>query len=318
MGYRNLLSYATSLGVSLFRRSALGQQEWRLRAQGQYSAAYEAVMAGDPAVEQVVIIKRPKASFSRDSTKVENALQHKALSGIIQELRILAHQDLRAHPNLPRILGIFFEDALDPDGTIPCLVFERAVSDLSSYFGNSPLSITANTVKTFCSDIVSGLSAIHGHGLVHGDLKPSNILLFLRDGRLTAALADFSTCGTADQSPRDVGIIPGTAGFWAPEYYRESAYHAWVNLPPRDIYGFGLLIVVSIMGHCQTPPFPENSMALQHDDQECLELLRARVLLPDADFLWRIVEHCVLADPEKRWSLARIGSEFRDVQGPDR
>ena len=218
MGYRNLLSYATSLGVSLFRRSALGQQEWRLRAQGQYSAAYEAVMAGDPAVEQVVIIKRPKASFSRDSTKVENALQHKALSGIIQELRILAHQDLRAHPNLPRILGIFFEDALDPDGTIPCLVFERAVSDLSSYFGNSPLSITANTVKTFCSDIVSGLSAIHGHGLVHGDLKPSNILLFLRDGRLTAALADFSTCGTADQSPRDVGIIPGTAGFWAPEY----------------------------------------------------------------------------------------------------
>ena len=91
-----------------------------------------------------------------------------------------------------------------------------------------------------------------------------------------------------------------------------------MNLPPRDIYGFGLIIVVSMMGHCQTPPFPENSMALQHDDQGCLELLRARVLLPDADFLWRVVEHCVLVDPEKRWSLARIGSEFMISQARDK
>ncbi|KAK4112888.1 kinase-like protein [Canariomyces notabilis] len=317
MGYRNLLSYATSLGVPVLRRSALSQEEWRLRSQGQYSAAYEAVLAGALAVEKV-IIKRPKASFSRDSANIESELQHKALSGIIQELRILAHQDLRAHTNLPRILGVFFEEVLNPDGTIPCLVFEQAISDLFSYLGDNPSGIPATTIRSFSSDIAAGLSAIHGHGLVHGDLKPSNILLFLRDGRLAAALADFSTCGIADQSPRHVGIIPGTAGFWAPEYYRESAYHAWVNSPPRDIYGFGL-VVVSMMGHSQTPPFPDSSMTLQHDDQRCLDHLRGRVpvLLPDGDFLWWVVEHCVVANPEKRWSLGRLGSELRSIQGLD-
>ena len=323
IGYRNLLSYATSLGVSALRRAALSQEEWKLRAQGQYSAVYGAVMVdGDQAVEKV-IIKRPNASFTRDRADIESALQHEALAGIIQELRILAHQDLRAHPNLPRLLGLFFEDALNPVGTIPCIVLEQAVSDLASYLGNDPLgssttgNVLATTITSFSSDIAAGLAAIHGHGLVHGDLKPSNILLFLRDGRLTAALADFTTCGIADQSPQHVGIIPGTAGFWAPEYYRDSPYHAWVNSTPRDMYGLGL-VILSMISSCKTPPFPENSITLQHDDKKCLRHLRARVLLPDADFLWRIVEHCVPAKPEKRWSLARIASELRAVQGLDR
>ncbi|KAJ1338601.1 serine/threonine protein kinase [Microdochium nivale] len=322
IGYRNLLSYTTSLGISSIRRSALSQEEWKLRAQGQYSAVYGAVMVnGDQAVEKV-IIKKPNASFTRDSADIESALQHKALIGIIQELRILAHQDLRAHPNLPRILGLFFEDARDPDGTIPCLVLEQAVSDLAAYLGNNHLgstttnNIPATAITSFSSDIAAGLAAIHGHGLVHGDLKPSNILLFHRDSRLTAALADFTTCGIADQSPQNVGIIPGTAGFWAPEYYRDSPYHAWVNSPPRDIYGFGL-VILSMMGSCQTPPFPENSITLQHDDKKCLDHLRACVLLPDAEFLWRIVEHCFPAKPEKRWSLAQIASALRNVQGFD-
>ncbi|KAK6530291.1 hypothetical protein TWF694_003653 [Orbilia ellipsospora] len=315
IGYRDLLSYTNALGVSVLSRSVLARHLWVLRATGQYSAVYESVLAKDPPWK--VVIKRPKVSLSRDDTKIENVVQHTALSAIIQELRILAHQDLRNHPNLPHILGVFFEDELKPEGTVPCLVFERAVTDLSSYLReNCP--VPAEVMILLSSDIASALSAVHSHGLTHGDLKPQNILLFQRGGRLTAALADFGTCGVTDQSYLDVGVIPGTIGFWAPEYYRDSKYHkVWVNKSQRDIYCFGL-ILFSIMTHDQAPPFPESSFRLQHNDRDCLDFLKQRSFESShTKILWDIIEHCVLSDPETRWSLAQIISTLRTAQGAD-
>ncbi|KAF1960302.1 kinase-like protein [Byssothecium circinans] len=188
---------------------------------------------------------------------------------------------------------------------------------LSAYLKDSSVQVSENSVVPLSADVAAGLSAIHAHGLVHGDLKPENVLMVLRHGRFTCALADFGTCGTSGQSVEEHGIIPGTPGFRAPEYYESSHFHAWVNRPARDVYGLGL-IVFSIVTNDRAPPFPSDSEKLQLDDVACLEYLRRRIVQISATGLpWDIIQYCVRANPEERSSLAFINSILRKAQGLD-
>jgi serine/threonine protein kinase len=313
IGYRNLLSYASALNVHIFKTEKINRHLWVSKASGTYSEVFETRLECEPPNE--VVIKVPNASFTRDDEAVENLVQHQALSNIVREVRILTHQNLSNHDNLIRIFGIYLEEEDNPVGTRPCIVFEKAFETLSAYLKNSSVRVSEKSVVTFSADVAAGLSAIHAHGLVHGDLKPENVLMVLRHGRITCVLADFGTCGTSGQSEVEHGIIPGTPGFRAPEYYTSSCFHPWVNKPTRDVYGLGL-IVFSIITNDSAPPFSSNSEKLQHDDVACLEYLRRCSFQNSAtDLPWDIIQLCIRANPEERSSLALINSILRRAQG---
>lgn len=221
------------------------------------------------------------------------------------------------HDNLIRVSGIYLEEEDNPVGTRPCIVFEKALMTLGAYLTDSSVQVSENCVVAFSADVAAGLSAIHTHGLVHGDLKPENVLMVLRHGRITCALADFGTCGTSGQSVEEHGIIPGTPGFRAPEHYESSCFHSWVNRPARDVYGLGL-IVFSIVTNDRAPPFPLDSEKLQHDDVACLEYPRQQIIqISTTDLPWNIIQHCVRANPEERSSLAFTSSILRKAHGLD-
>lgn len=63
-------------------------------------------------------------------------------------------------------------------------------------------------------EISKGLTTIHAAGLVHGDIKPSNIMV-TRDG--TVKISDFGTAVVSQQSRRGVKNVTGTAVYMAPE-----------------------------------------------------------------------------------------------------
>jgi serine/threonine protein kinase len=300
VGYRNLLAYVSALGVDIVPASRINPDRWTFRGAGAYSATYEAPWTGE--APRTVIVKRPKESFTRDNITFENELQHKGLSSTVQEIRILAHPKLKDHPNLPHILGVFFQEEQSPPGTRPCVVFEKAVSTLSSYIrehGASP-GIPPEALVSIAADVTSGVLALHAYGLVHGDLKPDNILLFLRDDRLVATVADLGTCGTVDSQKRHA-VIPGTPGYYAPEYYEDSEYHSFANQPPRDVYGLGLLFF-SMLSRSDSSPFPRRSGALQQDDSRCLEFLEANI--PPSEripvVLWETTKLCLRSAPDAR------------------
>ncbi|ORX97680.1 hypothetical protein BCR34DRAFT_607185 [Clohesyomyces aquaticus] len=315
IGYRNLLSYTTALNIRIFPSAKVNRHLWSTKGSGTYSEVFETSLESEPPKE--VIIKRPNASFTRDDVRIENLVQHQALSNIVRELRILTHQDLKNHDNLIHIFGIYLDEEDNPVGTRPCIVFEKALMTLSTYLIDTSVQHSENYMLAFSADVTAGLSAIHSHGLVHGDLKPENILMVFRNDRVTCALADFGTCGTSGQSVEEDGIIPGTPGFCAPEYYRSSCFHHWVNMPTRDVYGLGL-IIFSIATNNILPPFRSDSEKLQRDDVACLEYLRQQIVQHSAaDLPWDIIQHCVRANPEKRWSLPVISGILRKAQGLD-
>ena len=98
--------------------------------------------------------------------------------------------------------------------------------------------VPENTVWKICHDVAAGLSHIHSHGIVHNDIKPSNIFL-VPHSRLGALLkiGDFGMAG-------DVGTSEdgqeGDTLYMAPELLSSAARH-----PSADIFSLGLTLSTS-------------------------------------------------------------------------
>ena len=312
IGYRNLLSYTSSLGIRVIPPSSLAPESWTPIGTGTYSSTWRAAL--DAGSGPVVAVKQPNASFTRSKAELGDQVQHEALSSMIQELRILAHPKLKSHPNLPHILGVFFQEEENPPGIRPCLIFDLAVSNLHEYLSKHKPSDREMT--TLCSHVASGICALHAYGLVHGDIKPANVFLFLRDGELVATVGDLGTCGVASQT---CGVIPGTEDFWAPECHTKSPFHSYVNRSFRDVYSFGL-VVFSVLTCCKERPFPPQSQfAIQHNDAASLEFLFKRIPADlDVPDLCDVIRESVKTEPEQRARILGLCQELDAALGKHR
>jgi len=83
--------------------------------------------------------------------------------------------------------------------------------------------------------IAEGLAYAHGHGLVHGDVKPEN-LLFAEDGRLK--ITDFGLARSFDERTVTLnGKVSGTPRYLAPECFED-----WPADCKTDIFSLGLVL----------------------------------------------------------------------------
>jgi tRNA A-37 threonylcarbamoyl transferase component Bud32 len=107
--------------------------------------------------------------------------------------------------------------------------------------------------------IAEALDYAHARGVIHRDVKPSNVLIS-REGRVV--LSDFGLA--MDTGQGSLGQIFGTPHYIAPEQARRSAD----AIPQSDLYSFGVLLYEMLTG---TVPFDDLSptgLAIQHMTQE--------------------------------------------------
>ena len=114
--------------------------------------------------------------------------------------------------------------------------------------GEGRLPIEA--VVRLARHIGAGLDALHRGGLVHRDVKPSNIML---DAQEAAALTDFGLAkGPAYTVLTRTGQVVGTLDYLAPELIRGEP-----ATPASDIYALGCVLYECLSG---SPPFGGRSM----------------------------------------------------------
>jgi serine/threonine protein kinase len=100
--------------------------------------------------------------------------------------------------------------------------------------------------QKLCYDVGRGLSALHACGIVHGDMKHENVLIFpakdpLADISYTAKLADFGGA-VMDMTPNESRKMETwTWPFQAPEITNEQRLSK-NEMALTDVYSFGLLV----------------------------------------------------------------------------
>ena len=179
---------------------------------------------------------------------------------------------------------------------VPYLVtqYSRGATLQKRIQDQGPLEL--NAILRIGMQTARGLAAAHAQGLVHRDVKPSNILL---DGTVERALlTDFGLARAVDDaSITRTGIIAGTPQYMSPEQARGGSVDA-----RSDLFGLGCVLYAMCTGR---PPFrAENSYGLLRriTDSEPRPIREINPNIPD--WLEAIIARLLTKSIESRWQTA--------------
>ena len=94
------------------------------------------------------------------------------------------------------------------------------------------------------AQVLEGLAFAHARGIVHRDVKPSNVLL-AEEEQVSVRLFDFGLALMADADTLTaVGDVPGTLAYISPE-----RLHGQEAGPAADVWAVGVLLWEALAGH---------------------------------------------------------------------
>ncbi|MCX7818984.1 MAG: protein kinase [Kiritimatiellae bacterium] len=231
---------------------------------GGMAVVYRAL---DRTLNRHVAIKVMRGSLADDPQYVANFLR---------EARAAAQLN---HPNIVQIYMV------DEAGGHPFIVMELLDGGRLDEMIAAGRPLSEKLVLRVALQVAEGLAAAADRGLIHGDIKPANIL-FDRQG--TAKITDFGLA-RFQQKPLSQGEIWGTPYYIAPEKVRErredlrsdiyslgaTLFHALALTPPFE----GETATDVVLARLKTPPPPLDNF--RQDLHPATKSLIARMLEPD-------------------------------------
>ncbi|MFB7714176.1 serine/threonine-protein kinase [Streptomyces sp. NPDC056105] len=181
----------------------------------------------------------------------------------------------------------------DPEASVPW-VATGYVAGPSLAQAVKERALPEHSVRVLGAGLAEALSAVHGLGLVHRDVKPSNVLLTVDGPRLIDFGIARATDGTA--SLTSTGVSIGSPGYMAPEQILGKGVTG-----AADVFSLGAVLVYAVTG---TSPFSGDSSAalLYKVVHEEPELGLARGELRD------VAAACLAKDPAARPTPDEVAS----------
>jgi len=200
-----------------------------------------------------------------------------------------------------RVNGLFTALVVDADvdAQVPWLAtaYVAGPSLAETVKDHGPLS--AKSVLALAAGLAEGLNAIHAAGVVHGDLKPSNVLL-AEDG---PRVIDFGISHAAETAPlTHPGLVMGSPGFMSPE----QALGQKVG-PRSDVFSLGAVLAYAASGE---RPFGTGS-PIDLLDRVIHGTPSLGKVPPEVRPL---VERCLAKDPSQRPTPASLLAELGALQ----
>jgi serine/threonine-protein kinase len=197
------------------------------------------------------------------------------------------------HPNLATVFDY------GHDGDEVFLVMELLDGEpLSERLRSGPLPV--EEVRAVGADVADGLAALHAVGIVHRDVKPSNVVLTEQG----AKLVDFGIASGVGEPLTSTGMVVGTAAFLSPERVRGEAAG-----PPADVYALGAVLYEAATGARAFAGVTPSEVALSHLHGEPAGLVGSQEDGPQvAGELLEPLRSALAKDPEARPDAAALGA----------
>jgi serine/threonine protein kinase len=182
-----------------------------------------------------------------------------------------------------------YDVGIDEQGT-PFLVMEYvAGKTLEDHLGSSTL--TARRAFAWAADLAGALALAHRAGIIHGDVKPGNILVTAEN---KVKLGDFGIARFVSQISGS-GLLMGTPAYLAPEQIQGEPQD-----PRSDQFALGIVLYQMLTG---LKPFDGSSLGAV-----CAQILNADPVPPSRhnpalpQALDRIIARCLAKNPKDRFA----------------
>jgi serine/threonine protein kinase len=197
---------------------------------------------------------------------------------------------LAARLNHPHVVAVF---DLVADGDGRWLVMEYVEGATLADLVRRDGAISPEQAAPIVAQAADALAAAHAAGIVHRDVKPSNILVG-PDGQVK--LSDFGIArAEADATLTQTGLVTGSPAYLAPEVASGQ-----LATDASDVWSLGATLFHALAGR---PPYDvgDNVLAamyrIVHEEPPRLD---------DAGWLAPLLRATMARDPRRRWPAARV------------
>lgn len=173
--------------------------------------------------------------------------------------------------------------------------------------GGAPLgeaAVEPPAVVSMLAQVAAALGELHARGIVHGDVKPVNIMLE-PNGR--AVLIDLGFAREIGSLSLDEGL-PGTPNYLAPELCRKR----FADSPAADLFALGVTAFELLCGRLPYPKLNDTQAVLRQHRSERPEMLSAAMPRLPAK-LRQLVDRLLAKDAAERPTAAEAAEMFRSL-----
>ena len=207
-------------------------------------------------------------------------------------VRFLRESQLAASLDHPNVVPVY--EAGEVDGLLYIAMRYVSGTDLKALL-RAQGALTPERALALAAQVASALDAAHERGLVHRDVKPSNVLLTGRSGKEHCYLADFGlSTSTSDRSVADARQVVGTIDYVAPEQIRD------VRVDGRaDVYSLTCLLYECLVGEVPFARSSEVAVIYAHLEEPAPKASERAPTLPAA--VDAVLEQGTAKLPDERW-----------------
>ncbi|KAL4326788.1 hypothetical protein HN51_033946 [Arachis hypogaea] len=220
--------------------------------------------------------------------KLRVAPSETAMSDVLREVQIMK---MLGHPNIVNLIEVID----DPESDHFYMVLEYVEGKWVCEGTGRACALGDETARRYLRDIVSGLSYLHAHNIVHGDIKPDNLLI-TRHG--TVKIGDFSVSQAVEDDNDELRRSPGTPVFTAPECILGLTYHG----KAADTWAVGVTLYCMILGEY---PFLGDTLQDTYD-----RIVNNPIILPNDlnPHVKNLIQGLLLKDPKLRMTLSDVAA----------
>jgi serine/threonine protein kinase len=200
---------------------------------------------------------------------------------------------IAANLNDPHVVPIHSYGEIDGQLYVDMRLVEGR--DLTHYMAEHGGRLGADRAVAVIEQVAEALDAARQEGLIHRDVKPSNILI--ANARDFVYLIDFGIARTAaDTALTRAGHTMGTVAYMSPERIQGTTDHR------ADVYSLACVLYESLTGQ---RPFPGDGMDEQLDGHLNTPPPRPSLAIPDVpEALDEVVARGMAKDPDQRYQTA--------------